>query len=91
MYRYRNSNTGDVIAREERSPRLDHLPNWELVGEPEPDEPPQDAPSPPPAPPAKSGAKADWIAWAVRCGADGEAAEALTKDQLIEQYGKGEE
>lgn len=55
-----------------------------LGAEPEQTDPPE------PKAPAKSATKPDWVAWAVHCGADPEAAEALTKDQLVEQYGKGE-
>lgn len=42
MYRYRNRNTDDVVEREERSPRLDHLPNWDLI-----EQPPAPAPAKP--------------------------------------------
>lgn len=37
--------------------------------------------------PAKSAAKAEWVAWAVRCGAEQTSAEAATRDQLAEQFG----
>ena len=37
--------------------------------------------------PAKSASKADWVAWAVRCGADPADAALLTIPQLIETYG----
>jgi hypothetical protein len=37
--------------------------------------------------PAKSAPKGDWVAWAVRCGAEQASAEAATRDQLIEQFG----
>lgn len=40
-------------------------------------------------PPARSASKAEWVAYALRQGADQDAAEQLTRDQLIEQYGKG--
>ncbi|MFI0530312.1 hypothetical protein ACH3XX_09710 [Streptomyces scabiei] len=34
MFVYRNKNTDDVVRYEYRSPRLDMLPNWELLEEP---------------------------------------------------------
>jgi hypothetical protein len=37
--------------------------------------------------PAKSAPKADWVAFAVAQGADEADAEALTKAELVEQYG----
>lgn len=42
---------------------------------------------PVPAAPARSASKADWVAYAVACGADVEEAEGLTRDQLVEEYG----
>ncbi|MGI5196577.1 hypothetical protein ACQEVY_23495 [Streptomyces sp. CA-288835] len=36
MFVYRNNNTSDVVQYEHRSARLDMLPNWELLSEPEP-------------------------------------------------------
>ncbi|WP_329177815.1 hypothetical protein [Streptomyces sp. NBC_01477] len=38
--------------------------------------------------PAKSASKGDWVAWAVHCGAEQAAAEALTRDQLAETFGE---
>ncbi|HEX5561801.1 MAG TPA: hypothetical protein VFX52_09170 [Nocardioidaceae bacterium] len=35
MFVYRNNNTGDVVRYEHRSARLDMLPNWELLEQPE--------------------------------------------------------
>ncbi|WP_267244354.1 hypothetical protein [Streptomyces sp. PR69] len=35
MFVYRNSNTGDQVEYEHRSPRLDMLPNWALLDNPE--------------------------------------------------------
>lgn len=35
-YTYRNKNTEQEVEYEQRNTRLDHLPNWELVGQPEP-------------------------------------------------------
>ncbi|MFI5993161.1 hypothetical protein ACIBAC_15165 [Streptomyces sp. NPDC051362] len=41
-----------------------------------------------PAPaPGRSALKAEWIAYAVERGLDQDAAEQLTREQLIEQYG----
>jgi hypothetical protein len=45
----------------------------------------------PEKPPARSASKATWVDWAVARGASREAAEAATKDVLIEQYGPKEE
>ncbi|MCD7440240.1 hypothetical protein K4B79_18675 [Streptomyces lincolnensis] len=57
MFVYRNNNTGDVVEYPYRSARLEMLPNWETLQEPEaesaqalPTSPP--APMEPPAPPA---------------------------------------
>ena len=36
--------------------------------------------------PAKSAVKADWVSWAVRCGADPDDAQAATKQDLIDFY-----
>ena len=38
--------------------------------------------------PAKSAAKAEWVGWAVANGAAVDDAEAMTKQDLIEQYGE---
>lgn len=51
MFVYKNSNTGDEVAFPQRHARLDHLPNWELVSQPEqaaeePTEPPADEETP---------------------------------------------
>lgn len=37
--------------------------------------------------PARSATKADWVAWAIECGADRQDAENMTKQDLIEVYG----
>jgi hypothetical protein len=47
----------------------------------------QDAPASGDSAPAKSAPKGDWVAWAMRCGAEQASAEAATRDQLIEQFG----
>lgn len=44
-------------------------------------------PAPPSERPAQSAPKAEWIGWAVVSGADPEDAEAMTKADLIDQYG----
>jgi hypothetical protein len=55
-------------------------------------EPAAPAAEEPTAPPAQSAAKAEWVRWAVVCGASTEEAEAMTKADLIEKYGqKGED
>jgi hypothetical protein len=49
----------------------------------------QDPPHPPPPTrPAASASKAAWVAYAVALGADQAAAEAKTRDQLVDAYGK---
>jgi hypothetical protein len=45
MFVYRNKNTGDVVEYPYRSNRLEMLPNWETLQEPETDSP-QDPPTP---------------------------------------------
>lgn len=37
--------------------------------------------------PLMSANKATWVGWAVRCGMDPDTAEALTKGDLIDQFG----
>lgn len=49
-----------------------------------------EAPTPDKAPP-QAAPKAEWIGWAVANGADPEDAEALTKADLIDQYGAAAE
>ena len=46
-----------------------------------------DAP-PTPVQPARSASKADWVDYAAALGADREAAEALTRDELVNHYAK---
>jgi hypothetical protein len=40
--------------------------------------------------PPQAADKAQWVSWAVACGAGEVAADLMTKAQLIEQYGKGD-
>jgi hypothetical protein len=47
----------------------------------------QQTEAPPLTQPAKAAAKADWVGWAVVCGADPEEADGMTKADLIEKYG----
>ncbi|WP_432041417.1 hypothetical protein [Streptomyces cadmiisoli] len=56
-FAYRNENTGDVVEYDYRSPRLEMLPNWVTLQEPEADEPqePNHDPVTPPPPPAPTG------------------------------------
>ena len=53
-------------------------------------EPPDPAvvPQPVTARPAVNASKADWVGWAVHNGAPAEEAEAMTKADLIEKYGR---
>lgn len=46
------------------------------------DVPPADIPRPP----AESAKRADWVKWAVRCGADPEFAAQLGRSELIAQF-----
>jgi hypothetical protein len=43
--------------------------------------------APPLIQPAKNAQKADWVGWAVVCGANAEEADGMTKAELIEKYG----
>lgn len=36
MPKYRNDNTGDIVEYDEPDPRLEALPNWQRIDEPEP-------------------------------------------------------
>lgn len=47
--------------------------------------------APPDKAPPQAAPKAEWIGWAVANGADPEDAEALTKADLIDQYGAAAE
>jgi hypothetical protein len=77
MWIYRNTSTGDTHELAERSPRLDRLGNWELVGHPSDvgvTLPGPEAEAPEPAvtgpdsdlyvPPARAASKAEWLAYA---------------------------
>ncbi|WP_405019556.1 hypothetical protein OHV05_24470 [Kitasatospora sp. NBC_00070] len=48
-------------------------------------------PAAPDKAPPQAAPKAEWIGWAVANGADPEEAEALTKADLIDQYGAAAE
>jgi hypothetical protein len=54
----------------------------------------EDVPVPGSAPlaarPPQAAPKDDWVSWAVACGAGEVAADLMTKQQLIEQYGRGD-
>ncbi len=54
----------------------------------EADEPTVPVPAPPTKRPADTALKPAWVAWAVAQGADLEAAEAATKQDLIDKYGR---
>ncbi|MFG3090679.1 hypothetical protein ACGGAI_23945 [Streptomyces antibioticus] len=75
-----------------RLAEIDALLQPEPVVEPEPPHaPPSAPPSPVPERPARNAPKADWQAYARTCAQDSDeeaAIDGLTKDQLIEQYGK---
>lgn len=59
-------------------PKVDPGPADEVTPEPDSDVT---------GPPKKSASKADWVEFAVAQGADREAAEAMTKDDLVDQFG----
>jgi hypothetical protein len=40
--------------------------------------------------PAQAAAKDAWVSWAIACGADPADADAMTKADLITEYGKGD-
>lgn len=48
-----------------------------------------ETPAPPTSVPAQSAPKAEWVGWAVASGATPDDAEAMTKQDIIEKYGKG--
>jgi hypothetical protein len=101
-WRYRNRNSDQEVSLEQRSARLDHLPNWVLVSQP-PEVPASgpetedgasrdgDAgPVEPPKRPARSAGKAKWATYARAVAtSDDERAEiaGMTAEQLIERYG----
>lgn len=47
MFVYKNRNTGDEVQFPKRNARLDHLPNWERISQP--DEDVTESPTEPPA------------------------------------------
>lgn len=57
----------------------------------QPDKATPEVPTPPDKAPPQAAPKAEWIGWAVANGADPEDAEALTKADLIDQYGAAAE
>jgi len=73
VYRYRNRNTGQQVERAERSVRLDHLPNWELI-------------SAPVERPARRASTEAWRAYAVARGMTSDEAAAHTRDELVALY-----
>lgn len=54
-------------------------------------EPEESVPAPPTEQPAQSASKGDWVGWAVVCGATPDEAEAMTKADLIDKYGRAGE
>lgn len=47
-------------------------------------------PGPPSERPAQAAPKSEWVGWAVSQGASPDDAEAMTKADLIDRYGKGD-
>lgn len=47
----------------------------------------EEVPKPPASAPALDAPKAQWVAWAIACGAHPEDAEAATQQDLIDLYG----
>jgi hypothetical protein len=47
-------------------------------------------PAPPTERPAQAASKAEWVGWAVAQGSRPDDAEAMTKSDLIDKYGKGD-
>jgi hypothetical protein len=89
MYRYRNTNTGDVVEYDHPDVRLEMLPNWERLGAdttPEPDGPASGQEGRP----AKSAPKSEWLSYArarVKDVDENDELDTLTKDELIDRYG----
>lgn len=82
-YVYRNRFTEQVVERDQRWPRLDNLPDrWELV-----EQPGAQPAAAKPERPAQSDPKSAWIDYAVANGLTVGAAEAMTKAELIDQFG----
>ncbi|TDD90778.1 hypothetical protein [Actinomadura rubrisoli] len=77
MFIYRNANTGDEVEREERSPRLDHLNNWTLIGRPE--ERDADASQRP----ARNASEKAWRAHALANGRTEDELAGLKRDDLV--------
>lgn len=94
LYVYRNANTGQQVERAERWPRLDALPNWELVSSPSPSAPVEqdeqgEQQGDPPAMPARNASTAAWRAYAVARGMPEAEAAARTRDDLAAHYADG--
>jgi hypothetical protein len=75
-------------ARDEREGRLVRVsPDGSAYVEPTPEPETPETPNPEaPKKPNKASSKADWVAWAVHQGETREAAEAVTREALIERY-----
>jgi hypothetical protein len=82
---------GDPKAQEERETALAEAVMVDKADANEVVEAAAESNPQPEKPPARSASKATWVDWAVARGASREAAEAATKDVLIEQYGPKEE
>jgi len=72
-----------VAAESEEEAVVETAEPEESVPEAEPDEGDAEEATHPP----KSAVKAEWVDWAVLQGADRDEAEAMTKDELIEEFG----
>jgi hypothetical protein len=89
MFRYRNTNNGDVVEYEHPDARLEMLPNWERLGAeaaPETGGPADEQDGRP----AKSAPKSAWLAYArgrVKDADENDELDMLTKDELVERYG----
>lgn len=85
-WRVRNTNTGKAhIVGTMDLKRYGRLPHYTVEGEC--DRRGNLLSPTKPSGPTTADRKAVWVAHAVACGADRDDAEAMTKDELIDQYG----
>ncbi|MEV0617571.1 hypothetical protein AB0I81_29915 [Nonomuraea sp. NPDC050404] len=92
MYVYRNSNNGSIYEVEQRSLRMDALPNWLLIAEP--DKQPAElvaTPTARPSRPLDTDNKATWEAYAISRGMPAKDARALSKASLVKEFGREED
>ncbi|MFI6485160.1 hypothetical protein ACIBH1_45130 [Nonomuraea sp. NPDC050663] len=95
-YSYYNRNTGQVVEYAQRSSRLDALDNWELVASPPPPKGKAAEADDPVVPvavpvtrPADHEPKKEWTDYAISRGMPEAQARALSKQALIDTFGKG--